>query len=412
MAYQSSVTMTKVIKGEFENLGFLEINGDSFACNTQVGTLCDEFNRLSRIDNDLFTYETEIPKPSRCDKQTSKPTHNDHEEIKWKMSYEECEKIYGEVVIFINKRLVRLVDVTVEQWLDLKYGNHMTMDENVKKRVISTWLIRSYKLQFEEYLEIKKQRDTDMKPNNLLMGPRGQLKLADFGLARISDSPDRRFTHQVATNGAPSNRRENLERSNKSSWENNRGQKDKDKFFPYRGPNHGLLSSLSKSPKEILATEKVARSFEQPPRMFRSRRSRDISKYCHFYEDHGNDTNDRCQLRSQIKEAVISGKLSYLVKGIKKERANTLENQRVEGKKDKGTTLTEAPILMIRQGESYTRDNTSKDFISEGKKITFPLETKGSYSSAPVIIKAKIFRGEVGWVPMDSGSSYEVIYEH
>ncbi|BFG33136.1 cyclin-dependent kinase D-3 [Prunus yedoensis var. nudiflora] len=37
----------------------------------------------------------------------------------------------------------------------------------------------------------------DMKPNNLLIGPNGQLKLADFGLARVFGSPDRRFTHQV-----------------------------------------------------------------------------------------------------------------------------------------------------------------------------------------------------------------------
>ncbi|GJY56033.1 hypothetical protein Tco_0455148 [Tanacetum coccineum] len=37
------------------------------------------------------------------------------------MSYEEGKKIYAEAVIFINKRLVRLVDVTMEQWLDLKY---------------------------------------------------------------------------------------------------------------------------------------------------------------------------------------------------------------------------------------------------------------------------------------------------
>ncbi|KAE8667758.1 Cyclin-dependent kinase D-1 [Hibiscus syriacus] len=36
----------------------------------------------------------------------------------------------------------------------------------------------------------------DMKPNNLLIGPNGQLKLADFGLARVFGSPDRRFTHQ------------------------------------------------------------------------------------------------------------------------------------------------------------------------------------------------------------------------
>ncbi|KAK4775496.1 hypothetical protein SAY87_023457 [Trapa incisa] len=37
----------------------------------------------------------------------------------------------------------------------------------------------------------------DMKPNNLLIGSNGQLKLADFGLARIFGSPERRFTPQV-----------------------------------------------------------------------------------------------------------------------------------------------------------------------------------------------------------------------
>ncbi|XP_064997901.1 cyclin-dependent kinase D-1-like isoform X2 [Musa acuminata AAA Group] len=36
----------------------------------------------------------------------------------------------------------------------------------------------------------------DMKPNNLLIASDGQLKLADFGLARIFGSPDRKFTHQ------------------------------------------------------------------------------------------------------------------------------------------------------------------------------------------------------------------------
>ncbi|GJW83445.1 hypothetical protein Tco_0156590 [Tanacetum coccineum] len=103
--------------------------------------------------------------------------------------------------------------------------------------------------------------------------------------------------------------------------------------------------------------------------------------------------------------------LSHLVKGIKKERAKSSENQ-VEGKKDKGATPTEAPILMIRQKESYTKDNVSEDFISKGKEITFPLITRGSNSSAPVIIKAKVFGREVGRVHMDSGSSCEVIYEH
>ncbi|GKD87305.1 hypothetical protein Tco_1358459 [Tanacetum coccineum] len=71
-----------------------------------------------------------------------------------------AKKIYAEALILIDKRLVRLIDVTVEQWLDLKYANHKTMDKNIKKGVIGTWFIRSYKRQFEEYLEIKRRRET------------------------------------------------------------------------------------------------------------------------------------------------------------------------------------------------------------------------------------------------------------
>ncbi|WZZ80482.1 hypothetical protein YC2023_101054 [Brassica napus] len=47
------------------------------------------------------------------------------------------------------------------------------------------------------YCHEKRVLHRDMKPNNLLIGPDGQLKLADFGLARIFGSPDRKFTHQV-----------------------------------------------------------------------------------------------------------------------------------------------------------------------------------------------------------------------
>ncbi|GJT47438.1 hypothetical protein Tco_0956153 [Tanacetum coccineum] len=199
---------------------------------------------------------------------------------------------------------------------------------------------------------------------------------------------------EVATNKAPNDRRDKFERSRKSSWDNERGQKSRDRFSPYRGPNHGLLSSLSKSPREILAIEKVARSFEQPHRMLGSRRSRDMSKYCYFHEDYGHDTNDCRQLRSQIEEAMKSGQLSYLVKGIKKERAKTSNSQQGE-KKEKITTSAEAPILMTNQEEACTRNNISKSPTFEGREITFPLVTKGSNSSAPVVIKAKIFGREV-----------------
>ncbi|GJU72866.1 hypothetical protein Tco_1264271 [Tanacetum coccineum] len=93
---------------------------------------------------------------------------------KARVEYEETKKIYAQVVIFVNKRLVRLMDVTVEQWLDLKYDDHMKMDMNIKKGVIATWLIRSYKQQFEDYTKIKKDMitrahevETEYDPSNL-----------------------------------------------------------------------------------------------------------------------------------------------------------------------------------------------------------------------------------------------------
>ncbi|GKC86820.1 reverse transcriptase domain-containing protein [Tanacetum coccineum] len=132
------------------------------------------------------------------------------------------------------------------------------------------------------------------------------------------------------------------------------------------------MGCYTKSPREILAIEKAARSFEQSPRMFGSRRSRDMSKYCHFHEDHGHDTNDCLQLRNHIEEAVKSGQLSHL-------------------------------------DESYTK-NKVKGLTSEGKEITFP--SGGSNSLAPVVIKAKIFGREVNRVHMDGESSCKVIYKH
>ncbi|GJZ77273.1 reverse transcriptase domain-containing protein [Tanacetum coccineum] len=81
---------------------------------------------------------------------------------------------------------------------------------------------------------------------------------------------------EVATNETPNDQRENFERSRKSYWDNKQGQKDRVRFSPYRGPNHGLLSNLFKSLREILTIEKLARSFEQPPHIFGNRRGSEI----------------------------------------------------------------------------------------------------------------------------------------
>ncbi|GJT69634.1 hypothetical protein Tco_1028920 [Tanacetum coccineum] len=139
-------------------------------------------------------------------------------------------------------------------------------------------------------------------------------------------------------------------------------------YSPYRGPNHGLLSNLSKSLREILAIERAAKSFEPPPKMFGSKRSRDTSKYYHFHEDYGHDTNDCRHLKVQIQEAINSGQLSHLVKGIKKEKAK----------------------------EDYAAKNTISESMAYKEEITFPPVTR--VSNTPVIIKAAVFGRKVGRV--------------
>ncbi|GKF94788.1 hypothetical protein Tco_0284488, partial [Tanacetum coccineum] len=52
--------MTKVIKREFEKLEDLNDEGVSLACDTSLEVFNKEFNRMSRMDNDLFTYKVKV----------------------------------------------------------------------------------------------------------------------------------------------------------------------------------------------------------------------------------------------------------------------------------------------------------------------------------------------------------------
>ncbi|GKC41119.1 hypothetical protein Tco_1058841 [Tanacetum coccineum] len=108
----------KVIKEESEALGLLKIDDDLFTCDTPLRMMFNEFSRLSGMDDDLFTYEVEIHKFSyfpSVEQQMDDLDNGYLDVYERKVCYDECEKIYAEAVIFINKRLVRLIDVTMEQ---------------------------------------------------------------------------------------------------------------------------------------------------------------------------------------------------------------------------------------------------------------------------------------------------------
>nr|GEW06859.1 hypothetical protein [Tanacetum cinerariifolium] len=132
---------------------------------------------------------------------------------------------------------------------------------------------------------------------------------------------------EVAINRTLNDHQEGFNRFKKnSSWDNNKGKKNRDRFSSYRGSNHELLSNLSKSPKDILATEKLAKT------------SNNLLAWHH------------------VEEALKSRQLAHLVKGIKKEKAKVSDTQQGEWMKgDKDTTPVEAHILKISM-----EDRTSK----------------------------------------------------
>ncbi|GJS70479.1 hypothetical protein Tco_0703320 [Tanacetum coccineum] len=193
---------------------------------------------------------------------------------------------------------------------------------------------------------------------------------------------------EVATNGVSNNRKDDFERSKKFSWGNNIGQKDRGRFSLYKGQNHKRLSNLVKSPREILATKILAKTFEQPPRLLGANWSKDKTRYCHFHKDYGHETNQCRELKHQIKEAVKSGKLAHLVKRVKEKKEKTIGTRSEQRKKEeKKPTLDKFSVLMI-SGKTCNmkKRHTNQDGIGE---ITFPpLPNVGS--SDPVIIKVYI----------------------
>ncbi|KAH7422838.1 hypothetical protein KP509_12G028200 [Ceratopteris richardii] len=94
--------------------------------------------------------------------------------------------------VYPHKRNLHLVFEFMESDLEA-----VIRDRNI---VLSAADIKSYMqmtLKGLAYCHKKWVLHRDLKPNNLLIASDGQLKLGDFGLARIFGSPDRQFTHQV-----------------------------------------------------------------------------------------------------------------------------------------------------------------------------------------------------------------------
>ncbi|GKB95551.1 hypothetical protein Tco_0981688 [Tanacetum coccineum] len=103
------------------------------------------------------------------------------------------------------------------------------------------------------------------------------------------------------------------------------------------------FTPLTKTSKEILAMESI--SFIESPPLIRTPEKQNLNKFCDYRVDRGHNTNDCYQLKKQIEEVVASGKLTHLVKDIRR------NNQRNGGQGRSNIKV----INMIRGGRSWKR---------------------------------------------------------
>ncbi|GJR85923.1 hypothetical protein Tco_0209934 [Tanacetum coccineum] len=106
--------MTKVIKGEFKKHEDLMVKDVLLTCDTSLEVFNNEFNQMSGMDDDLFTYEIEaanIP----CDL-------NKDDDSEQRMSHEADDDLGYDPS-----------DVAFTEWLGSKNFNYKTMDHYTKK---------------------------------------------------------------------------------------------------------------------------------------------------------------------------------------------------------------------------------------------------------------------------------------
>ncbi|XP_021971323.1 uncharacterized protein LOC110866483 [Helianthus annuus] len=109
---------------------------------------------------------------------------------------------------------------------------------------------------------------------------------------------------------------------------------------------------LIKTPNEVLMTKN--HDFKAPKPML-NKKGQDPNLYCDFHKDTGHLTDDCICLRQEIEKALKSGKLSHLLKNVRKETRQIQRND--EGGQKK-----------VRRLETHMVDEPRKSMKSKGKR--------------------------------------------
>nr|XP_043612001.1 uncharacterized protein LOC122583686 [Erigeron canadensis] len=163
---------------------------------------------------------------------------------------------------------------------------------------------------------------------------------------------------------------------------------------------------MTKSPREILLTEAVGKTFPIPAKLS-ERGRRDKDKYCDFHNDTGHDTNSCIQLRKAIDEAIKTGKLAHLVKGIRQQ-----PKQKTEESGEQKSSNTQATIYTIRKERQAEKRKGVSTLIQSVGEISFPPIRGTHVSEDPITIKAILQERWVDKIHIDDGSDCNILYEH
>ncbi|GJT72372.1 VIER F-box protein 2 [Tanacetum coccineum] len=111
-----SVRMTKVIKGEFKKIKDIKAEDDSLACDLPLDVFNCKVGQLSRMDDNLFTYEVEIAN-ILCDLRVDDDSEHEADDMGFDPS-----------------------DISFTEWLGSKFFNYKTIDHYTMKALWIYWI--------------------------------------------------------------------------------------------------------------------------------------------------------------------------------------------------------------------------------------------------------------------------------
>ncbi|XP_071699832.1 uncharacterized protein [Rutidosis leptorrhynchoides] len=210
-------------------------------------------------------------------------------------------------------------------------------------------------------------------------------------------------------NGQP--RSGNYHNDKYRKFNNNKGRGSQ-RFKSSHTENVALIKDLTKTPKEILATEAVCKSFD-PPVPLSKYGKRDESKFYDFHDDYGHETNECRHLIERVVAELKRGRLQHLKKSARAQvdKPNG-EKEYLWQKKNEGKE-TDKTINMVTSGRTNQRRKLEVSEEWENTPIIFP-PIAHEPSDAPITIKGRV--KSCGYIikrlHVDTGCGVDIMYEN